>query len=638
MCGLAGFFGGLPLGEDALYRMADTLKHRGPDATGHWLDKNSRLGLVHRRLSILDLTSTGNQPMISACHRFVLVFNGEIYNHFDLRKKLEEEVGSLNWIGRSDTETLLVGLRHWGIESCLQKLNGMFAFALWDRNEQKLFLARDRMGEKPLYFGRSGSSFLFGSEIKALAAHPEWQGKIDREALALFMRYSYIPSPNSIYLGIKKLQPAHYIVVKNRGEEVSSPICYWPLCEVTASGFSQSLSDDVSVEELADELDSLLFDAVKLRMLADVPLGAFLSGGYDSTMVVSQMQRQSSRAVKTFTIGSEDSEFDEAKNAAAVAKHLGTDHSELFVTAQEALTVIPNLPKTFDEPFADSSQIPTFLVSQMARTDVTVALSGDGGDELFGGYNRHIFGPNIWRGLSLMPQGIRIFLSNRFTRLIGERRGDCQKYLFHRLKYPALNLKADKVMAALKADDYLNFYDQLLARWREQGPVLGVPATLQQLQPQNLGLLEQMVYWDMQTYLPDDILTKVDRASMAVSLEARAPFLDHRLIEFSSRVPSKFKVRNGKGKWLLREVLHRHVPRSLMERPKQGFSIPISKWLRGPLRDWAEALIEESRINQEGYLDAKLVRSVWNNHLAGQGNREHDLWCVLMFQSWLETR
>jgi len=638
MCGLSGFWELPPFAAEALHVMASSLSHRGPDAVGHWFDRTHGIGLAHRRLSILDVSPAGHQPMTSPCDRFVLVFNGEIYNHLDLRQALEKEGGAFNWRGHSDTETLLAGLRHWGVEGCLQKLNGMFAFALWDRSEKQLFLARDRIGEKPLYYGRSGSAFLFGSELKALAAHPQWEGEIDRNALALFMRYNHVPSPHSIYRGIRKLPPAHYVVIRDQGREVSPPQCYWSLAEVASSGINQSESADVNEKALIEELDQLLRDAVGLRMLADVPVGAFLSGGYDSTLIVAQMQAQSSRSIKTFSIGNDDDELDEAKHAALVAKHLGTDHSELYVMAQDALSVIPNMQQIYDEPFADSSQIPTFLVSQLARKNVTVALSGDGGDELFGGYNRHTVGPRIWRKASRIPSGMTRFLGRQISRLVEGADNGYHKYLPRQFQYPGLDLKLSKLASALEAEDGLAFYDQLRAHWKETDIVLGSSLSLPYTHLPDVDLLNQMIFQDMQTYLPDDILTKVDRASMAVSLEARVPFLDHRLIEFAWRVPSQFKVRDGKGKWLLREVLNCYVPRELMERPKQGFGIPIAQWLRGPLRDWAESLLNETRMQQQGYLNARLVRYVWQNHLAGRGNREHDLWCVLMFQSWLESQ
>jgi asparagine synthase (glutamine-hydrolysing) len=637
VCGIAGVIELNRCVDSSITFLVNTLHHRGPDDDGIWVDNNQFIALAHRRLSILDLSPAGQQPMHSPCGRFTIVFNGEIYNHLDLRQELAEARAAFNWRGHSDTETLLAGLRHWGIENCLKKLNGMFAFALWDSVEKQLFLARDRMGEKPLYYGRSGDAFLFGSELKALAAHPHWQGDINRDALASFMRYNHVPGPQSIYKNIYKLQPAHYVVISQKGQQISDPRCYWSLGEVAHSGMAAGSAQLASSDVLENELDSLLRDAVGLRMLSDVPLGAFLSGGYDSTMIVAQMQAQSSRPVKTFSIGNENAEMDEAKHAAAISRYLGTDHTELYVTADDALSVIPKLPQIYDEPFADSSQIPTFLVSQLARREVTVALSGDGGDELFAGYNRHVVGPRVWRNTRRIPQFMRHFLGQQLDRWLEGQGGAQLHYLPSRLQRPGLSLKLSKLAAAMDAQHGLAFYDRLRAHWKEDNFVLGSSLNLPYSTLGNVGLLEQMLYQDMQTYLPDDILTKVDRASMAVSLEARVPFLDHRLVEFSWRVPSEFKVREGRGKWLLRQVLERYIPRELMERPKQGFGVPIAEWLRGPLRDWAESLLNESRIRQEGFINAKLVRDVWRNHLAGRGNREHDLWCVLMFQSWLEA-
>jgi len=640
MCGIAGIWSRSSKNEikSILSMMSSTLASRGPDSSGEWVEPNSKVGFAHRRLSIMDITDAGSQPMCSSDGRWVITFNGEIYNHLILRKEIQSTFKWFNWRGCSDTETLLVAIQHWGVERTLSKINGMFAFGLWDNSLQRIYLVRDRMGEKPLYYGRCGSAFLFGSELKALAVHPQWQGEIDRDALALFMRYNHVPSPHSIYRGIKKLPPAHYVVIRDQGREVGPAQSYWSLAEVSSSGVNQSKSVDVSEETLLEELDQLLRDAVGLRMLADVPLGAFLSGGYDSTMIVALMQAQSSRRVKTFSIGNEDVELDEAKHAAAVAKYLGTDHTDLYVTAQDALLVIPKLPQIFDEPFADSSQIPTLLVSQLARRDVTVALSGDGGDELFGGYNRHVVGPRIWRNARRIPSAMRRLFGRQLSRLVEKENNGYRKYFPNQLQYPDLDLKLSKLAAALETKDGLAFYDQLRAHWKESNVVLGSSLHLPYGQLPNVDLLHQMIYQDMKTYLSDDILTKVDRASMAVSLEARVPFLDHRLIEFSWRVPSQFKVRDGKGKWLLREILDRYVPRSLMDRPKQGFGIPIAQWLRDPLRDWAESLLNETRMQQEGYLNSKLVRTVWENHLAGRGNREHDLWCVLMFQAWLEEK
>jgi len=513
----------------------------------------------------------------------------------------------------------------------------MFAFALWDRKERKLYLARDRFGEKPLYYGGLQNGFVFGSELKALAVHPQWRGDIDRDALALFMRFNHVPAPRTIYQGIKKLLPAHYVVISNQGRTVSDPICYWSLEDVARQGIARR---EGSAAELTDELDHLLRDAVGLRMLSDVPLGAFLSGGYDSTMIVAQMQAQSSQPVRTFSIGNEQTDLDEARHAAAVTKHLGTDHTELYVSAHDALSLIPRLPHIYDEPFADSSQIPTFLVSQLARRNVTVALSGDGGDELFAGYNRHFVGVKLWANLNKLPLAFRKALSAGMASLDALGFAQLMAFIARQTDIPGLNLKLAKLRSALSARDGVEFYDLLKAHWKSSSVVLGASnfSGYGGARLEGVEFLDQMLLMDMQTYLPDDILTKVDRASMAVSLEARVPFLDHRLVEFAWGVPTEFKVRNGQGKFLLREVLHRYVPRELMERPKQGFGIPVAQWLRGPLRDWGEALLDSKRLHQEGYFNVDKVRSSWERHLSGRGHEEHNLWCALMFQAWLESQ
>jgi asparagine synthase (glutamine-hydrolysing) len=637
MCGITGFWGdSLPLG--IAKRMANRLFSRGPDDTGFWEDEAIGLALAHRRLSILELSPAGAQPMVSPCGRYVLVFNGEIYNHHELRLELDSDGGGFSWRGHSDTETLLAGLRHWGIEKCLQNLVGMFAFALWDKEEKTLYLARDRMGEKPLYYGRSGDAFLFGSELKALTAHPAWAGEVNRDALAAFFRFSYVPAPWSIYKGIFKLPPAHFLVIKNGGRAFGEPTCYWNLHQIAANGAGTSLH---SPEVLTNELEHLLRDAVKKQMAADVPLGAFLSGGIDSTTIAALMQSQSDRPVKTFTIGFHENGFDEAIHSKKVAAHLGTDHTELYVTPQEAMAVIPKLSTIYDEPFSDVSQIPTYLVSQLARRHVTVSLSGDGGDELFCGYNRYVSGYTAWSKLKGLPQPMRHILAGLLERAPGRALDRVQSVLPKRFQVSSLADRLPKLADALAYQDGFPYYRALVSHAKNpESIVLGSHEAASLLekhrQPNLSGLQEQMMFWDMLTYLPDDILTKVDRASMAVSLEARVPFLDHRVVEFAWRVPTAFKYRDGQGKWLLRQVLHRYVPKELMERPKMGFGVPIEHWLRGPLRDWAETLLAEARIRQEGYLDPAPILQMWREHLSGRRNWQYHLWDVLMFQAWRE--
>jgi asparagine synthase (glutamine-hydrolysing) len=645
MCGLTGFWASaIKSGERAQYVaqcMADRIAHRGPDDSGVWVDEKCGLALAHRRLSILDLSPAGHQPMASPCGRFVLVYNGEIYNHLDLRRELEAEGGAFDWRGHSDTETLLAGLRHWGIERCLQKLNGMFAFAFWDRREQLLYLARDRMGEKPLYYGRSGDVFLFGSELKALAAHPDWNAEINRDALALYMRHNYVPAPWSIYTNISKLPPAHFVVISGGGRNIGKPHCYWDLAKIAEQGQAVATG---SAEVLMDELDALLREAIGRRMMADVPLGTFLSGGYDSTTVAALMQAQSARPVKTFTIGFHEEGYNEAVHARAVAAHLGTEHTELYVTPSEAMDVIPKLAHIYDEPFSDSSQIPTYLVSQLARQHVTVSLSGDGGDELFCGYNRYTTGYKAWSKLSSLPYSIRKGLAWSIERAPHRFLDSMQRLLPSKLQVSSLSDRLPKLAEVIRNRDGESFYRTLVSHWKQpDSVVLGAtePSTIlnqsNQL-PTLPGLREKMMYLDMMTYLPDDILTKVDRASMAVSLEARVPLLDHRLVEFAWRVPIEYKYRDGQGKWLLRQVLYRYVPKELMERPKMGFGVPIEHWLCGSLREWAEALLDERRLRDEGFFDPAPIRKMWKEHLSGERRWHYYLWDVLMFQAWLEVQ
>lgn len=640
MCGITGFWGGVIREPGIAERMALRIESRGPDDAGVWTDRDEGLALAHRRLSIIDLSPAGHQPMLSTCGRYVVVYNGEIYNHPDLRKELEGERGCVDWRGHSDTETLLAGIQHWGLEQTLKRLNGMFAFALWDVEERTLFLARDRMGEKPLYYGRNGNTFLFGSELKALSAHPEWQGKIDRDALTLLLRHNYIPAPWSIYEGVCKLEPAHYLAIRENGRSVGDPICYWNLETIAEQGVEASLSNP---DVMIDELESLLRDAVGRRMAADVPLGAFLSGGYDSTMVVALMQAQSKRPVKTFSIGFREEGYNEAKHAKAVAEHLGTDHTELYVTPDEALAVIPKLPTIYDEPFSDSSQIPTYLVSQLARQHVVVSLSGDGGDELFCGYNRYLLGHRVWSKLSALPKPLRQLLAKLLSNMSGQALDNLQRKLPQKLRVPNLTDRLPKLAEVLAYTDGHEFYRSLVSHTKNpESLVLGSkePKTILSSSHNSShlpGLREQMMYLDQMTYLPNDILTKVDRASMAVSLEARVPLLDHRLVEFAWRVPTEYKIRNGQSKWLLRQVLYRHVPRELMKRPKMGFGVPIDQWLRGPLKDWGEALLNERRLREEGFFDPTPIRKMWQEHVSGKKSWHYYLWDVLMFQAWLEA-
>lgn len=640
MCGIVGYWDRRGAETNVVAKMALQIQHRGPDGAGVWLNKAGDLAMAHRRLAIIDLSPAGHQPMDSPCGRFTLVFNGEIYNHADLRADLEREGGHFNWRGHSDTETLLAALRHWGVRKTLQQLNGMFAFAFWDSQEKNLFLARDRMGEKPLYYGNNNGRFLFGSELKAFRALPQWQPEIDRNALTLYMRHNTVPAPWSIYQGIKKLPAAHFIVISDTGREISEPQCYWNLAEIAEQGSAMKSHSDP--ETLVDELDELLRDAVHGRMAADVPLGAFLSGGFDSTMVTALMQAQSDRPVKTFTIGFNEEGYNEAKHAKAVAKHLGTEHTELYVTPEETMAIIPRLPTIWDEPFSDSSQIPTLLVSELARKHVTVSLSGDGGDELFCGYNRYTQGYQIWQKLQLLPSPLRQLVGSLMQVFPGAPIEYLMSFLPKRFQVPHFADRLPKLAGVVKEKSGESYYQNLISHWKNPDQIVlnsTEPKTIfsrPDQHPELTDFRELMMYLDSITYLPDDILTKVDRASMAVSLEARVPLLDHRVVEFSWRVPMSLKYKDGKGKWLLREVLYRYVPRELMERPKMGFGVPIEHWIKKPLRDWAEDLLDEKRLTNEGFFDPLPIRKMWKEHINGKRRWHYHLWDVLMFQAWLE--
>lgn len=640
MCGIAGFWcqAGHADAPDTAKRMALAIAHRGPDDSGVWVDETAGIALAHRRLAILDLSPAGHQPMLSVSGRFVVVFNGEIYNHLELRKELTGQ----SWRGHSDTETLLAAFERWGFETTLKKSVGMFAIALWDHDTRTLSLARDRLGEKPLYYGWQGDTFLFGSELKALRAHPCWRGEIDRDALAGYMRYGHVPLSRSIYRGIDKLLPgARLTLPVGTSIAVSpAPIFYWRALDLAHASMRDDLDDAAAIAEL----DAHLRRAIGGQMLADVPLGAFLSGGVDSSVVVALMQTQSARPVRTFTIGFDESGYDEAQHAKAVAAHLGTEHTELYLSPQDALNVIPRLPQMYDEPFGDSSQIPTHLVAAMARRHVTVALSGDGGDELFGGYNRYFWGNSIWRHIGWAPRPLRAAISRIATALSPTQWDRLAKILPGHLRLPAFGDKMYKLASVIDVADPADLYRRLVTQHRESGSIVlnAIESTIwaenEAAQSGYTDFSELMMFHDLVGYLTDDILVKIDRAAMAVSLETRIPLLDHRIVEFAMRLPVHMKIRDGQGKWLLRQVLYRYVPKELIERPKQGFSIPLDSWLRGPLREWAEALLDEARLQREGFLDSSLIRAKWHEHMSGKRNWQHWLWTVLMFQSWLEQQ
>ncbi len=646
MCGLAGFLGGAPqAGDEAvLRRMAAPLHHRGPDDEGIWSDSVQRIGLAHRRLSIVDLSPAGHQPMVSATGRYVIAFNGEIYNHGEIRHELEQSAGMRGWRGHSDTETLLAGIEAWGLEATIEKSIGMFAIALWDRHTQTLSLARDRLGEKPLYYGwqgnGSGRVFLFGSELKALKAHPCFAAPVDRGALCLLLRHNYIPAPYSIHEGIAKLAPGCLLTVSLTQPE---PVIrkYWDAVQIAREGQSHPFRG--TADEAVDALQALASDAIGKQMVADVPLGAFLSGGIDSSTVVALMQAQSARPVRTFTIGFDNEGYNEARHAKAVARHLGTEHTELYVTPAQALEVIPRLPQLYNEPFADSSQIPTFLVSQLARQQVTVSLSGDAGDELFCGYNRYQMTARLWHKLARVPVPLRAAIARAITAVSPARWDSLAHFIPGSGKLRLFGDKLHKGAGVLASRTVDDLYLGVVSLQRDPaGWVIGgqePPTLLTGRRPdlQGLGAVEQMMALDMVSYLPDDILAKVDRAAMGVSLESRVPLLDHRVVEFAWRLPLEYKLREGQSKWPLRQLLYRHVPRELVDRPKMGFGIPLDAWLRGPLREWAENLLNEERLRREGYFQPQPVRRMWAEHLAGGRNRANNLWGVLMFQAWQES-
>jgi asparagine synthase (glutamine-hydrolysing) len=651
MCGIAGFIDlrrQTPNEElrALAKRMADTLRHRGPDSEGVWIDAPAGAALGFRRLAIIDLSPAGNQPMVSGSGRFVITYNGELYNFKELRRELEQSgKDRVTFRGQSDTEVMLSCFDRWGVKTSLPRFNGMFAFAVWDRQERILHLSRDRMGEKPLYYGWGDQTFLFGSELKALCAHPDFRGEINRDALMLYMRHNCVPAPYSIYRGIYKLPPGTLLSVPAVPPSYLKPDPYWSLQEAVARGNAKPFLG--TADEAVDQLDTLLRDAIRIRMLADVPLGAFLSGGVDSSTITALMQAQSSTAVKTFTIGLHDGAYNEAQSAAGVARYLGTEHTELYVTPNEALTVIPKLPTMYDEPFADSSQVPTFLVSQMARRDVTVGLSGDGGDELFGGYNRHVWSNRIWNAVRWLPLSARSSLAGGIrsvTPKTWDRLWDiCSAFLPAGARQRNPGLKLHKIAGMLPVKNREALYQRHTSHWQDPAEVVigGTEAeylsSMEDLREQLPDSTQAMMFLDAVTYLPDDILVKVDRASMAVSLEARVPFLDHRVVEFAWSLPPALKIHDGQGKWLLRQLLYRYVPQQLVDRPKTGFGIPLGTWLQGPLREWAEALLDERRLHREGFFKAVPIREMWTAHLAGRGFWQYHLWDVLMFQAWLEA-
>ena len=643
MCGFTGFLNkdnalGVQQRRKQAADMLATIVHRGPDAGDIWQDPDSGCVLAHRRLSIIDLSAEGAQPMESASGRYIMAYNGEVYNFRDLRRDCESK--GVAFRGRSDTEVMLAVIEAYGLNQALQKFNGMFSFALWDRKERTLHLARDRMGKKPLYVGWAGKTLVFGSELKTLCAHPDFTRALDKDALYLYMRHSCVPAPQCIYTNVWSLPAGNRLKIDlnalNPGRDLSNDMeVYWDHTEVMTLArmrMDETISDDEAIAEFED----LLGKCVEERMISDVPLGAFLSGGIDSSAVTALMQSRAAKPVKTYSVGFEEAGFDESAYAAKVANHLGTDHHEIMLGGREALDVIPLLSTIYDEPFADISAIPTYLVCKFARRDVTVALSGDGGDEMLGGYNRHVMGPKLWRRMRTMPKFARGILAALIRSVPPGQWNRALKNL------PQAGTRVHKIADILSKSSERDIYMSLLSTFDDPaslvpgGSEAQIPLTDPSNQMNGLSFAEKMMLWDAMCYLPDDILVKVDRASMAVSLEARAPLLDKRIFEYSWGLPERFKIRNGQGKWLLREVLARHVPRELFERPKQGFAMPVSDWLNGDLRDWAEVLLDENAMDADGILDTKTVQKLWADHKAGRGNNAERLWTILMFQGWKE--
>ncbi len=648
MCGIAGFWTGeSDLGKSnnlaVLSAMADAIAHRGPDAEGVWQDKSSGVGLAHRRLSVIDLSEAGAQPMLSSSGRYVLVYNGEIYNHRELRVELESSVNAPSWRGRSDTETLLATIEAVGIEVALSKTCGMFSLALWDCADQSLTLARDRIGEKPLYYGTCGNTLLFGSELKALKAHPAFESVVDRASVGAYLQFGYVPYPHSIYKGIKKLPPGHMISFCNQNEVAVSK-AWWSL-ESASTHYMEGAGTD-SFEVLVRSTEATLLEVVDSQMISDVPLGVFLSGGIDSSLVAALMCKTSRGSVHSFSIGFGESRFNEAEHAKAVARHLGTKHTEFLVNTKDVLGLIDRLPHIYDEPFSDSSQLPTILLSKLARQHVTVALTGDGGDEMFGGYNRHVSGPTLWKWIRRVPAPIKAagatLAANLQSSMTGGR-AELSSRLAVRFGFPvtAVDRLGKFASAARQSVDSNSFYRNIVCIFSEPSAWMVEPTQAKSIldtfhvSDRKFTLAEQWMMLDTLSYLPDDILVKVDRASMSMSLETRAPFLDKRIIEAAWKLPISSKISDGRGKRILREVLWRHVPQALVERPKQGFAIPIDEWLRGDLKEWADDMLSPSSIRECGLLRPSMVGSLWEDHCAGRVNAGQQLWTILMLQVWM---
>lgn len=638
MCGIAGIATWKSSGDlyPELKRMSDTIAHRGPDDWGAWTDSAQGIGLAQRRLSIIDLSPHGHQPMLSASGRWIISFNGEIYNSADLRSELNDCGKAPSWRGHSDTEVLLGCIDAWGVEKTVARAVGMFAISLWDRKNDKLILARDRIGEKPLYYGNIGGRLLFGSELKSISAVAGSNLEIDREALHSFFRFGYLPGPRSIWKRVKKLRPGHWLELSRPEDADLSPFSYWDVDRQDQQGFSQQFVTGTDADVISF-VEERLTEAVRLQMVADVPVGAFLSGGVDSSVIVALMQKQSHAPVRTFTIGFENQAFDEAPFAEAIAKRLGTDHTELYITGREAEELVPDLASIYDEPFADSSQIPTILLSHLAKQRVKVSLSGDGGDELFAGYPRYFLTSDLWRNATLLPRIVRR-MGSRLLRMPTVQSWDALISLLPGTPGASVNgRRLHKLAQLLSSETVGEMYLRVVSQFQEaENPVLGLdPPSLDSfLLRKSLEPVYAMRRWDLEHYLPDDLLVKVDRASMSVGLESRSPLLDHRVVELAFTLPDKFLRRNGVDKWILRQVLFRHLPPEMFSRPKSGFSVPLADWLRGSLKTWAEDLLSSDLLKRGDLLDPAQIRALWTEHLTGKADRSSPLWSVLMFLAW----
>ena len=640
MCGIAGVvtWRADPGLDTRVQAMATALQHRGPDDAGIWVDAERGVALGHRRLSIIDLSPSGKQPMTCALGRRVIVYNGEIYNFNALRIELERIGRAPGWRGRSDTEVLLAAIEAWGLDAALERAVGMFAFALWDRAADTLTLARDRLGEKPLYYGVVNGRFYFASELNAIRASEGNALKVDRASLSAFMQFGCVPSPHSIYTGIHKLPPGHSITVRRLADPLE-PRPFWRLVaddRIARLRAAAGCSDDVLLDGLHDRLS----EAVAGQLVSDVPLGAFLSGGVDSSVVVALMQRHSARPVRTFTIGFRESGFDEAPYARAVARHLGTDHSEMYLAARDAAELIPTLPRFYDEPFADSSQIPTTLIARMTRQHVTVALSGDGGDELFAGYPRYRMTASLWQRLGRLPLAVRSAIATLIASPTPQAWDRVLTILPEGWRRDINGRRMHRLAELMGSTSVASMYVRLMSRWvPEDGLVLGdrPMAASPPAWASDADAVDAMRIWDIGQYLPDDLLVKVDRAAMSASLETRAPFLDHRVVELALSLPKRVLIRGNEGKWALRQILDQYVPRKLIDRPKAGFEVPLGVWLRGPLRPWAESLLDARTLAAQGFLDERKISEMWQQHLLGRFDRSQYLWNVLMFQAWLQS-